>query len=58
VNSAEPKAAGERSDKRDDDCDGDGHNDQERGACEQNGRHGLQDRVDHSDDCLEKNHLR
>ena len=58
VNAAEAEAAGERDNQRDEDCDGNDHNDQERGAREQNGCRSLQDRVDHSDDCLEKNHLR
>lgn len=57
VDAAEAEAAGEGDDQRRDDGDGDADDDQEGGACEQNGCRSLQDRVDHSDDCLEKYHL-
>lgn len=57
MNAAEAEAAGECDDQRREDGNRDADDDQKGGACEQNGGRSLQDRVDHSDDCLEKYHL-
>ena len=57
VDSAHAEAAGKRGDERGQDGESNQHDDQQREAGEQRRGCGLQDRVDDSDECVEKNHL-
>jgi hypothetical protein len=57
VNAAHAEASGERGDERSNDGECNQDDDQQGEAGEQSGRYRLKDRVDHSDKCVEEDHL-
>lgn len=57
MDAAHAEPAGECRDQGGEDSKSNQHNDQQGEACEQYGRGRLQDRVDHSGDCMKKDHL-
>jgi hypothetical protein len=57
VNATHAETTSERCDERGNNGECDQDDDQQREAGEQGGRCRLKDRMDHSDDCVEEDHL-